>query len=109
MLKIARKMNDFSFGKLMEVYEEGNLENGQDLWPEEPQWRQIALAEQEFYQYLQQVFFKSEGARYLIWEEGAISAPCGWNPTGMGCCWRRWKQCRSIGIRAMQPSLSMPL
>lgn len=70
MLKIARKMNDFSFGKLMEVYEEGNLENGQDLWPEEPQWRQIALAEQEFYQYLQQVFFKSEGARYLIWEEG---------------------------------------
>ena len=70
MLKIARKMNDFSFGKLMEVYEEGNLENGQDLWPEEPQWRQIALAEQEFYQYLQQVFFKSEGARYLICEEG---------------------------------------
>ena len=70
MLKIARKMNDFSFGKLMEVYEEGNLENGQDLWPEEPQWRQIALAEQEFYQYLQQVFFKTEGARYLIWEEG---------------------------------------
>lgn len=70
MLKIARKMNDFSFGKLMEVYEEGNLENGQTLWPDEPQWRQIALAEQEFYQYLQQLFFKTEGACYLIWEEG---------------------------------------
>ena len=70
MLRIARKMNEFSFGKLMEVYEEGNLENGRDLWPEEPQWRQIALAEQEFYAYLQQVFFKTEGAVYLIWEEG---------------------------------------
>jgi GNAT superfamily N-acetyltransferase len=62
-------MNDFSFGKLMEVYEEGNLENGQDMWPEKPAGRQIALAEQEFYSYLRQVFFKTEGAAYLIWEE----------------------------------------
>lgn len=69
MLKIVRKMNDLSFGKLMEVYIEGNLENGQDLWPDEPESRQIALAEQEFYNYLQQVFFKTSGAQYLIWEE----------------------------------------
>lgn len=62
-------MNELSFGKLMEVYEEGNLENGQDLWPDEPRWRQLALAEQEFYAYLQEVFFKTEGAAYLIWEE----------------------------------------
>ena len=69
MLKIAEKLNDLSFGKLMEVYIEGNLENGQELWPEEPEARQIALAEQEFYNYLQQVFFRTPGARYLIWEE----------------------------------------
>ena len=69
MLKIVRKMNDLSFGKLMEVYIEGNLENGQDMWPDEPESRQIALAEQEFYNYLQQVFFKTSGAQYLIWEE----------------------------------------
>lgn len=69
MLRIAKKMNDFSFGKLMEVYKEGNLENGQELWPDEPQGRQIALAEQEFHSYLQQVFFKTEGAAYLFWEE----------------------------------------
>ena len=69
MLKIVNKMNDFSFGKLMKVYEEGNLENGQEIWPNEPAGRQIALAEQEFYSYLQQVFFKTHGAAYLIWEE----------------------------------------
>lgn len=69
MLIIARKLRELSFGKLMEVYAEGNLENGQDLWQDEPEYRQIALAEQEFYNYLQQVFFRTEGARYLIWEE----------------------------------------
>jgi len=70
MLIVAKRMGELSFGKLMEVYREGNLENGQELWPDEPTDRQIALAEQEFYQYLQQVFFKTDGARYLIWEEG---------------------------------------
>ena len=69
MLKIVNRMNDFSFGKLMEVYEEGNLENGLERWPHEPAGRQIALAEQEFYSYLQHVFFKTHGAVYLIWEE----------------------------------------
>lgn len=69
MLIVAQKMKELSFGKLMEVYREGNLENGQENWPDEPAYRQIALAEQDFYQYLQQVFFRTEGARYLIWEE----------------------------------------
>ena len=65
----ATSFKDLSFGKLMEVYSEGNLENGCDLWPDEPEARQLALAEQEFYSYLRQVFFKTEGAVYLILEE----------------------------------------
>lgn len=69
MLIIARNLGELSFGKLMDVYYEGNLENGADRWPGEPESRQIALAEQDFYKYLQQVFFSAEGARYLIWEE----------------------------------------
>ena len=67
-LIVAKSLRDISFGKLMEVYAEGNLENGRDLWPDEPEGRQIALAEQEFYQYLQQVFFRTKDARYLILE-----------------------------------------
>ena len=65
----ARSMKELSFGQLMEVYTEGNLENGRDVWPYEPEARQAALAEQEFYNYLQQVFFRTADARYLIWEE----------------------------------------
>ena len=69
MLIIARSIKDISFGKLMDVYYEGNLENGRELFPDEPEYRQVALAEQDFYQYLQQVFFRTDGAVYLIWEE----------------------------------------
>lgn len=69
MLIVARKMRDIAFGKLMAVYQEGNLENGAERWPDEPEGRQIALAEEDFYHYLQQVFFKTESAVYLIWEE----------------------------------------
>ena len=69
MLIVVKKRNELSFGKLMDVYCEGNLENGQENYPDEPPHRQIALAEQDFYNYLQQVFFKTDGAAYLIWEE----------------------------------------
>ncbi|MBP3672329.1 MAG: GNAT family N-acetyltransferase [Oscillospiraceae bacterium] len=69
MLIIAKSMKDLSFSALMEIYIEGNMENGQDNYPEEPEYRQIMLAEQDFYNYLSQVFFRTDGAVYLIWEE----------------------------------------
>lgn len=69
MLIVAGKMRDIAFFKLMETYQEGNLENGQERWPDEPAGRQLALAETDFYNFLQQVFFKTDGAVYLIWEE----------------------------------------
>ena len=68
MLIIAHNLRELSFGKLMDVYAEGNLEEGKDHWPDEPEGRQIALAEQEFYNYLKQVFFSTQGACYLMWE-----------------------------------------
>ncbi len=58
MLKIAVKLNDLSFSNLMEVYIEGNLEK-----------EDLLQAEQDFYQYLREVFFRTEGAVYCIWEE----------------------------------------
>lgn len=69
MLLIAKRLKDLSFGKLMKVYEEGNRENGQDFWPDESPDRQIALAEEDFYDYLDQTFFKTSGVYYAIWEE----------------------------------------
>ena len=69
MLIVAKSLRDIPFGKLMDVCQDGNLENGAERWPHEPEARQIALAEEDFYNYLQQVFFKTDDARYLIWEE----------------------------------------
>lgn len=69
MLCIARNLGQLSFGKLMEVYRETNQERGAQIAPEEPEERQIALAEQDFYAYLHDSFFTRPGAMYCILEE----------------------------------------
>ena len=69
MLILAKKMHQLSFSALMAVYEEGNRENGAEFWPELDASRQLLRAEQDFYQYLREVFFPTDGAVYCIWEE----------------------------------------
>lgn len=69
MLIIAKSLNELTFSGLMAVYTEGNLDMGRERWPEESEGRQLMLAEEEFYNYLRQVFFPTKGAAYLIWEE----------------------------------------
>ena len=69
MLRLIQSMRALPFGALMEVYAESNRENGQEFWPELSQGEQLHRAEQEFYQYLQQVFFETDGAFYCLWEE----------------------------------------
>ena len=69
MLHLADKLHKLNFGKLMVVYEEGNLENGAFLWPDLSQGQQLLQAEQAFHQYLTEVFFPTPGAVYAIWEE----------------------------------------
>lgn len=70
MLFLAKKLNQLSFSKLMAVYAEGNLENGRQFWPELGENEQMLRAEQAFYRYLQEDFFKTSGAVYAIWMEG---------------------------------------
>ena len=69
MLLMVDKLKNLSFSQLMDVYEEGNRENGKEFWPNLDPAQQMLQAEQEFYQYLRQVFFPTENARYYIWEE----------------------------------------
>ena len=69
MLKIANRMGQLHFPQLMETYVDDNRENGADRYPEEPEMRQLALAEGDFRQYLAEVFFRQKGAFYAIWEE----------------------------------------
>ncbi len=72
MLRIYDSMKNLPFGALMEIYAEGNRENGQELWPQEPPGRQQALAELDFHQYLRQCFFVVPGAFYALWEQEGI-------------------------------------
>ena len=67
MLVIAESLRSLNFGQLMEVYEEGNLENGAEFWPDLPQAQQLLNAEQDFYQYLKECFFSTDGAFYALW------------------------------------------
>lgn len=69
MLYLARSLSRLHFSSLMAVYAESNRENGREFWPEEPEMRQIQLAEEDFYRYLSQVLFRSPGAVYAVWEE----------------------------------------
>lgn len=69
MLFLAKNMNQLVFSKLMSVYAEGNLENGRDLWPQFSDNEQLLRAEQAFYHYLNDDFFRTSGAVYAIWTE----------------------------------------
>lgn len=66
MLFVARRLRDLHFGKLMEVYIEGNRKKA-DAFSDPAEG--LLQAEQDFYQYLQQVFFAAEGAFYAVWVE----------------------------------------
>ena len=69
MLYLATKLQSLNFGRLMEVYAEGNLENAEEMWPELPQGQMLLQAEQAFYQYLAEGFFSTKGAVYAVWLE----------------------------------------
>ncbi len=72
MLLIAHNMRQFSFEKLMLVYEEGNRENGAELYPQLSQGEQLLRAEQDFYGFLHECFFSAREAYYCIWEEDGV-------------------------------------
>lgn len=69
MLKIVTRMREMNFYALMDVYREGNEENGALAYPHRSASEQLLLAEQDFYQYLVQCFFSVNGAVYALWEE----------------------------------------
>ena len=69
MLKIVNRMNQLKFSELMHVYSEGNRENGAERYPNLSVDAQIREAEFDFYNYLNDVFFRTEGTFYAILEE----------------------------------------
>lgn len=72
MLIIVNSLRQLDFGQLMALYEEGNRENGEDLYPDLPAGQQLLRAEQDFYDYLCSGFFTQPGDRYCLWIENGI-------------------------------------
>ena len=69
MLRMFTSFRELDFSELMEVYEESNRVNGAENWPRESEGMQILLAEQDFRQYLREVFFTTPGAVLGAWME----------------------------------------
>lgn len=67
MLKIANNIHQIRFSELMGVYREANKDNGAKLYPNLPEYEQLIEAEQDFYQYLESVFFMQDDSVYCIW------------------------------------------
>lgn len=67
MLYWAYRLQDLDFRQLMEVYEEGNLENAEIFYSDAPRNQWLRLAEDAFYQYLRDTFFRIPEAAYAIW------------------------------------------
>lgn len=70
MLKLFYKLQDMNFGKLMELYAEGNAENAEEFYPDDEKNVAILKVEQAFHQYLREDFFRADGAVYAVWEQG---------------------------------------
>lgn len=70
MLVLAHSLRELRFGALMGVYLRGNQEKAERDYPEEPTGSGLRLAEEDFYRYLRECFFRTPGAVYAIWEEG---------------------------------------
>ena len=68
MLIFATSLRQLRFRELMEVYAGSNEEKAAD-WPNLPRGYALTLAEQDFRQYLQEVFFPTPGAVCAVWEE----------------------------------------
>ncbi len=69
MLKLVHSLKELQFSALMAVYEEGNRENGADFYPHLSPEAQLLQAEQDFYAYLSDCFFRQPGAVYCMWSE----------------------------------------
>lgn len=72
MVRLYHKLYELDFAGLMQIYIEANRENGSELYSEESASMQLALAEQDFYAYLHDVFFKIPGAVYAVCEEAGL-------------------------------------
>ena len=75
MLRIIKRAKELPFDSIMYVYSQSIQENGSVDYPHLTADQQVINAEQDFYQYLKEIFFATPGAFYALWTpEGRCTA-----------------------------------
>ena len=69
MLEVFDSLKNLNFQMLMDVYAQSNRENGAIYFPQLSELQGISMVEQQFYTFLQEVFFKTPDSRYCVWLE----------------------------------------
>ena len=69
MLEVFDSLKNLNFQMLMDVYAQSNRENGAVYFPQLSELQGISMVEQQFYTFLQEVFFKTTDSRYCVWLE----------------------------------------
>lgn len=76
MLKWIDNVEQLSFFDLMRIYSETNLKDCAMLYPELSTTEALFCVESSFYHFVNDVFFKTNGAKYAVWtqDESWVSA-----------------------------------
>lgn len=69
MLEVFDSLKNLNFQMLMDVYAQSNRENAAVYFPQLSEPQGVAMVEQQFYTFLQEVFFKTPDSRYCVWLE----------------------------------------
>ena len=67
MLEVFDSLKNLNFQMLMDVYAQSNRENAEIYFPQRSEPQGVAMVEQQFYTFLQEVFFKTRDSRYCVW------------------------------------------
>ncbi|MBO5952585.1 MAG: GNAT family N-acetyltransferase [Oscillospiraceae bacterium] len=69
MLKLIRSCLELKYNEIMDVYGESLRNAAKTEYRGFDRNEAVILAEQDFYAYIREVFFCTEGAVYVVWEE----------------------------------------
>lgn len=72
MLRIYKEFSNLDFGELMTVYSQSNQENAAEYYPDLQESLAMLCTEQDFLAYLTDVFFRTEGVFYAVWEQNGV-------------------------------------
>ena len=66
MLITVKSYDELDGRRLMDLYSEGNIENAEDLYPDEDRAQAVRKVEDDFLDFLKNRFFAAEGSEYFV-------------------------------------------